>query len=29
MSGIDDTLIKTLRAIRNGEWVYGVSKYNN
>lgn len=25
MSGIDDRLLKALRAIRSGEWVYGVS----
>jgi hypothetical protein len=24
MSGIDDRLLKALRAIRSGEWVYGV-----
>jgi hypothetical protein len=24
MSGIDDRLLKALRAIRNGDWVYGV-----
>lgn len=25
MSGIDDRLLKALRAIRSGAWVYGVS----
>lgn len=29
MSGIDDRLLKALRAIRSGEWVYGVSKSNS
>ena len=28
MSGIDDRLLKALRAIRQGDWVYGVSILN-
>jgi len=27
MSGIDDRLVKALRAIRQGDWVYGVSTF--